>query len=51
MAFLFGVEVTSRVKRFVFRFVTVPAKWVRTARRDVLNIYSERPYGLLFAHG
>jgi len=51
MAFLFGVEATSRVKRFVFRFVTVPAKWVRTARRDVLNIYSERPYGLLFAHG
>lgn len=51
MAFLFGVEATSRVKRFVFRFVTVPAKWVRTARQNVLNIYSERPYDILFAHG
>ena len=51
MAFLFGVEATSRVKRFVFRFVTVPAKWVRIARQNVLNIYSERPYDILFAHG
>ena len=40
-----------RVKRFVFRFVTVPAKWVRIARQNVLNIYSERPYDILFAHG
>ena len=40
------MEATSSVKRFVFRFVTLPAKWVRTARKDVLNIYSGRPYGL-----
>lgn len=30
----------SRVKTFVFRFVSVPAKWVRTARQHVLNIYT-----------
>ena len=37
----FGLKPTSRIKAFVFHFVTVPAKWVRTARQDVLNIYSE----------
>ena len=51
MAFLFGVEATARVKRFVFRFITVPAKWVRIGRQNVLNIYTERPYDILFAHG
>lgn len=37
----YGLKATSRVKAFVFRFVTVPAKWVKTARQYVLNIYSE----------
>ncbi len=37
----FGLKDTSRVKAFVFRFVSVPAKWVRRARQHVLNIYSE----------
>ena len=36
----FGLKATSRIKAFVFRFVSVPAKWTRTARRNVLNIYS-----------
>ncbi|MBQ0130065.1 MAG: IS1380 family transposase, partial [bacterium] len=39
----FGLKPTSRIKAFVFRFVSVPAKWVRTARRNVLNIYSSNP--------
>jgi len=37
---LFGVEATDRVKSFLFRFVAVPAKWIRTARQNVLNVYS-----------
>lgn len=37
----FGLRPTSRVKAFVFRFVTVPAKWTRTSRQHVLNIYTE----------
>ena len=37
----FGLERTSRIKAFVFKFISVPAKWVMTARRRVLNIYTE----------
>ena len=45
----FGLKDTSRVKAFVFRFVSVPAKWVRTARQHVLNIYSEnKAYAKVF---
>ena len=36
----FGLNATSRIKAFVFRFVSVPAKWIRTSRRHVLNIYT-----------
>lgn len=36
----FGLKATSRIKAFVFRFISVPAKWVRTSRQYVLNIYS-----------
>ena len=36
----FGLNATSRIKTFVFRFVSVPAKWIRTSRRYVLNIYT-----------
>ena len=40
----FGLKATSRIKafvfRFVFRFVSVPAKWIKTSRRYVLNIYT-----------
>lgn len=37
----FGLKTTSRVKTFVFKFISVPAKWVRIARQNVLNIYTE----------
>ena len=36
----FGLNATSRIKAFVFRFVSVPAKWIKTSRRYVLNIYT-----------
>ena len=48
---MFGVEATDRVKSFLFRFIAVPAKWVRTARQNVLNIYSPKPYDLIWAYG
>ena len=35
----FRLNATSRIKAFVFRFVSVPAKWIRTSRY-VLNIYT-----------
>ena len=36
----FGLNATSRIKAFVFSFISVPAKWIRTSRRYVLNIYT-----------
>ncbi|MBQ7182109.1 MAG: IS1380 family transposase, partial [Bacteroidaceae bacterium] len=32
---------TSRIKAFVFKFISVPAKWIRTARHYELNIYTD----------
>lgn len=37
----FGLKETSRIKAFVFSFISVPAKWIMTARQYVLNIYTE----------
>ena len=36
----FGLEKCSRIKAFVFKFISVPAKWIRTARHYELNIYT-----------
>ena len=36
----FGLNTTSRIKAFVFRFISVPAKWIRTSRQYVLNVYT-----------
>lgn len=48
----FGIMATSRIKRFILRFISVPAKWIVTARSHILNIYtSSRPYGLVYDHG
>ena len=47
MAVLFGIKATDRVKSFLFRFIAVPAKWIRTARQYKLNIYSNKPYKLI----
>ena len=37
----FGLKATSRIKAFVFKFISVPAKWIRTARHYQLNIYTD----------
>ncbi len=34
-----GINKKLRVKRFVFKFIAIPAKWVFTARQWVLKIY------------
>lgn len=48
----FGLKKTSRIKAFVFRFISVPAKWIMTARQYVLNIYTEnRAYARPFKTG
>ena len=35
---------TSRRKAFILHFVSVPAKWVRTGRQNVLNLYTNKTY-------
>ena len=45
----FGLKVTSRIKTFVFKFISVPAKWIKASRQNVLNIYTDNPaYGVVF---
>lgn len=45
----FRLRATSRIKTFVFKFISVPAKWIKTSRRHVLNIYSDNnAYANLF---
>ena len=48
------IKPNYRIKRFIFRFITVPAKWIKTAktaRMWKLNIYSQKPYDILFENG
>jgi len=40
---------TSRLKRFIFRFINVPGQWVYRGRQWVLNLYTNRPYEKVFA--
>jgi hypothetical protein len=40
---------TSRLKRFIFRFINVPGRWVYRGRQWVLNLYTDRPYEKVFA--
>lgn len=45
----FGLKKNSRIKDFTFKFIAVPAKWVKTARRYVLNMYTEqKAYATVF---
>ena len=43
----FGLEATSRVKRFVFRFVQVPFRWVFRSRQWHLQLFTSHPYDRL----
>lgn len=35
---------TSRLKAFILHFISVPAKWIRTGRQNVLNLYTHKVY-------
>ncbi len=35
---------TTRLKRFIFRFISVAGKWVYSARQWVLKLYTDKPY-------
>jgi len=38
---------TTRLKRFIFRFISVAGKWVYTGRQWVLKLYTDKPYEVL----
>lgn len=37
-----GLDGTARLKLFLRMFVVVPAKWIKSGRRNVLNLYTKR---------
>ncbi|MBN2663729.1 MAG: IS1380 family transposase [Bacteroidales bacterium] len=41
------LDVKFRIKKFIFRFITVPSKWIKTGRQMILKIFSNKPYELL----
>ena len=41
------IKPTTRLKRFVFRFISVAGKWRYQGREWVLKLFSNRPYELL----
>lgn len=38
---------TTRLKRFIFRFISVVGKWVYSGRQWVLKLYTDKPYEAL----
>ena len=44
-----GINPTTRLKRFVFRFITVAGKWMHQGRQWVLKLYSKQPYEQLIS--
>jgi len=40
---------SSRLKRFIFRFICVPGRWYFRGRQWTLGLYTDRPYDKLFA--
>jgi len=36
-----GLNAKSRIKKFIFRFICIPAKWIKTGRSMKLRLYGE----------
>ena len=43
------VNSSMRLKNFILHFVTLPAKWIKTARRYLLKIFTPKDYAPLWA--
>jgi len=41
------IKPTTRLKRFIFRFISVAGKWIYSGRQWVLKLYTNRPYDAL----
>jgi hypothetical protein len=44
-----GIKPTTRVKRFVFRFISVAGKWWYQGKQWILKLYTKKPYDRLIA--
>ncbi|MBW6499897.1 MAG: IS1380 family transposase [Bacteroidales bacterium] len=42
-----GILPTTRLKRFIFRFISVAGKWIYTGRQWVLKLFTDKPYEAL----
>lgn len=38
------IESTWRLKKFIFRFISVPGKWIRSGRRVILKLFTHKAY-------
>lgn len=41
------IKPNFRLKKFIFRFIVVPAKWIKRGRQQVLKLFSSKEYHLL----
>lgn len=41
------IEPSFRLKKFIFRFMVVPSKWIKRGRQQILKLFSTRKYHLL----
>jgi hypothetical protein len=41
------IKENFRLKKFIFRFITVAAKWIKTGRKYVLKLYTSKKYSPL----
>jgi hypothetical protein len=42
-----GLKKNFRLKKFIFRFITVPTKWTSSGRYKILKVFSNKPYEML----
>ncbi len=43
------IKPTYRLKKFIFRFMVVPSKWIKQGRQYVLKLFTNKKYHLLLA--
>ena len=41
------IQPTFRLKKFIFRFMVVPAKWIKRGRQQVLKLFTSKNYHLV----
>lgn len=39
-----AIKKTSRLKKVLLHFICVPAKWIKSGRRNILRLYTERKF-------